>query len=158
MLQVQQRYKKATGYMPFLFEGSSPGAGKFGYLKIRRRAAPKKANTGNDHAAVTVENSSWSLLIVQYLRNFYLHCLSRNMYSLVTFWTIFIYYLTFTLIMIFFTKVYMAVNSEQKTLFELLFGCFLMYLVFPHIKIIWSQMEININHMEVSLKIILDKI
>ncbi|XP_022637961.1 L-arabinokinase isoform X1 [Vigna radiata var. radiata] len=58
IFEVQQRYKKATGYMPFLFEGSSPGAGKFGYLKIRRRAAPKKANTGDDHAAVTVENSS----------------------------------------------------------------------------------------------------
>ncbi|XP_026458266.1 L-arabinokinase-like [Papaver somniferum] len=37
ILEVQQRYKAATGYMPFIFEGSSPGAGKFGYLKIRRR-------------------------------------------------------------------------------------------------------------------------
>ncbi|KAK9741662.1 hypothetical protein RND81_03G120500 [Saponaria officinalis] len=35
--EVQQRYKAATGYLPFLFEGSSPGAGKFGYLKIRLR-------------------------------------------------------------------------------------------------------------------------
>ncbi|KAL9227165.1 hypothetical protein vseg_002890 [Gypsophila vaccaria] len=34
--EIQQRYKAATGYLPFLFEGSSPGAGKFGYLKIRR--------------------------------------------------------------------------------------------------------------------------
>ncbi|KAK9699639.1 hypothetical protein RND81_08G186400 [Saponaria officinalis] len=33
--EIQQRYKAATGYLPFLFEGSSPGAGKFGYLKIR---------------------------------------------------------------------------------------------------------------------------
>lgn len=38
--QIQQRYKGATGYMPFLFEGSSPGAGKFGYLRIRRRHPP----------------------------------------------------------------------------------------------------------------------
>jgi len=44
-MQVQQRYKKATGYMPFIFEGSSPGAGKFGYLKIHRRTAPKKADS-----------------------------------------------------------------------------------------------------------------
>ncbi|OIW14364.1 hypothetical protein TanjilG_15718 [Lupinus angustifolius] len=38
IFEVQKRYKKATGYLPFIFEGSSPGAGKFGYLKIRRRA------------------------------------------------------------------------------------------------------------------------
>ncbi|KAL9331115.1 hypothetical protein ACSQ67_000725 [Phaseolus vulgaris] len=55
---VQQRYKKATGYLPFIFEGSSPGAGKFGYLRIHRRATSKKANTGEDAAAVTLENSS----------------------------------------------------------------------------------------------------
>uniref|UniRef100_A0A5B7ACR5 Putative L-arabinokinase-like n=1 Tax=Davidia involucrata TaxID=16924 RepID=A0A5B7ACR5_DAVIN len=42
ILEIQQRYKGATGYMPFLFEGSSPGAGKFGYLKIRRRIPPKQ--------------------------------------------------------------------------------------------------------------------
>ncbi|KAG2691757.1 hypothetical protein I3760_08G021800 [Carya illinoinensis] len=36
ILEVQNRYKSATGYLPFVFEGSSPGAGKFGYLKIRR--------------------------------------------------------------------------------------------------------------------------
>ncbi|KAJ0824880.1 putative L-arabinokinase [Helianthus annuus] len=42
ILQIQQRYKNATGYMPFLFEGSSPGAGKFGHLRIRRRVAPKQ--------------------------------------------------------------------------------------------------------------------
>ncbi|KAI4376369.1 hypothetical protein MLD38_014138 [Melastoma candidum] len=40
ILQVQQKYKNATGYLPFVFEGSSPGAGKFGYLKIRRRNPP----------------------------------------------------------------------------------------------------------------------
>ncbi|PKA51422.1 L-arabinokinase [Apostasia shenzhenica] len=37
IFEIQQRYKAATGYLPFIFEGSSPGAGKFGYLKIRRR-------------------------------------------------------------------------------------------------------------------------
>ncbi|KAK9052761.1 hypothetical protein SSX86_029391 [Deinandra increscens subsp. villosa] len=42
ILQIQQRYRNATGYMPFLFEGSSPGAGKFGHLRIRRRVAPKQ--------------------------------------------------------------------------------------------------------------------
>ncbi|KAA3477832.1 L-arabinokinase-like [Gossypium australe] len=41
ILEIQQRYKKATGYLPFIFEGSSPGVGKFGYLKIRRSIAPK---------------------------------------------------------------------------------------------------------------------
>jgi L-arabinokinase len=48
LFQVQKRYKKATGYLPYLFEGSSPGAGKFGYLKIRRRATPKKADSFGD--------------------------------------------------------------------------------------------------------------
>ncbi|RDY10485.1 L-arabinokinase [Mucuna pruriens] len=51
IFKVQQRYKKATGYLPFIFEGSSPGAGKFGYLKLRLRATPQKADNG----AVTVE-------------------------------------------------------------------------------------------------------
>ncbi|TVU07715.1 hypothetical protein EJB05_41081 [Eragrostis curvula] len=37
ILEIQQRYKAATGYLPIAFDGSSPGAGKFGYLKIRRR-------------------------------------------------------------------------------------------------------------------------
>ncbi|OVA14986.1 GHMP kinase N-terminal domain [Macleaya cordata] len=37
ILEIQQRYKAATGYLPFLFEGSSPGAGEFGYLKILPR-------------------------------------------------------------------------------------------------------------------------
>ncbi|GKV37775.1 hypothetical protein SLEP1_g45765 [Rubroshorea leprosula] len=41
ILAIQQRYKAATGYLPFVFEGSSPGAGKFGYLRIRRRSSPK---------------------------------------------------------------------------------------------------------------------
>jgi hypothetical protein len=35
--QIQKRYKAATGYLPIVFEGSSPGAGKFGYLKNPRR-------------------------------------------------------------------------------------------------------------------------
>ncbi|XP_022889317.1 L-arabinokinase-like [Olea europaea var. sylvestris] len=35
ILKIQQKYKAATGFLPFVFEGSSPGAGKFGYLKIR---------------------------------------------------------------------------------------------------------------------------
>ncbi|KAK4782774.1 hypothetical protein SAY86_007148 [Trapa natans] len=37
ILEIQRKYKAATGYLPFIFEGSSPGAGKFGYLKVRRR-------------------------------------------------------------------------------------------------------------------------
>ncbi|XP_042452173.1 L-arabinokinase-like isoform X1 [Zingiber officinale] len=39
ILEIQQRYKAETGYLPIIFEGSSPGAGKFGYLKIRYRAS-----------------------------------------------------------------------------------------------------------------------
>lgn len=42
ILEIQRRYKAATGYLPILFEGSSPGAGRFGYLKIRRRNPPKQ--------------------------------------------------------------------------------------------------------------------
>lgn len=42
ILEIQWRYKNATGYLPFLFEGSSPGAGKFGFLKIRRRRSSPK--------------------------------------------------------------------------------------------------------------------
>ncbi|KAL2544492.1 L-arabinokinase [Forsythia ovata] len=42
ILEIQQRYKAATGYLPILFEGSSPGAGKFGHLRIRRRLPPKQ--------------------------------------------------------------------------------------------------------------------
>ncbi|XP_031375435.1 L-arabinokinase-like isoform X2 [Punica granatum] len=41
ILEVQQKYKAATGYLPFIFEGSSPGAGKFGYLKVCRRSSSK---------------------------------------------------------------------------------------------------------------------
>lgn len=37
ILEIQQRYHSATGHLPFIFEGSSPGSGKFGYLKLRRR-------------------------------------------------------------------------------------------------------------------------
>lgn len=33
--KIQQQYKIATGHLPFIFEGSSPGAGNFGFLKIR---------------------------------------------------------------------------------------------------------------------------
>ncbi|KAK1289394.1 L-arabinokinase [Acorus calamus] len=40
ILEIQQRYKAATGFLPYIFEGSSPGAGKFGYLKVRRRSSP----------------------------------------------------------------------------------------------------------------------
>ncbi|KAK4391932.1 L-arabinokinase [Sesamum angolense] len=36
--EIQQKYKATTGFLPFVFEGSSPGAGKFGYLKIRMRS------------------------------------------------------------------------------------------------------------------------
>ncbi|XP_057959403.1 L-arabinokinase-like [Malania oleifera] len=42
ILEIQQRYKGATGYLPYVIEGSSPGAGKFGYLKLRRRFPPKQ--------------------------------------------------------------------------------------------------------------------
>lgn len=42
IIQIQQRYKSATGYLPLIFEGSSPGAGKFGYLRIRRRLSAKQ--------------------------------------------------------------------------------------------------------------------
>ena len=42
--QIQQRYKDATGYLPLIIEGSSPGAGKFGHLRIRRRSVSLKLN------------------------------------------------------------------------------------------------------------------
>lgn len=45
ILEIQQRYKAATGYLPYIFEGSSPGAGTFGYLKIRRRSTPGTLNS-----------------------------------------------------------------------------------------------------------------
>ncbi|KAL5974204.1 D-arabinose 1-dehydrogenase (NAD(P)(+)) [Asimina triloba] len=40
IFEIQERYKDATGYLPYIFEGSSPGAGTFGYLKIRQRVKP----------------------------------------------------------------------------------------------------------------------
>ncbi|XP_073000847.1 L-arabinokinase-like isoform X2 [Typha latifolia] len=40
ILEIQERYKAATGYLPYVFEGSSPGAGNFGYLKLRLRSSP----------------------------------------------------------------------------------------------------------------------
>ncbi|RAL50445.1 hypothetical protein DM860_016912 [Cuscuta australis] len=47
ILEVQQRYKAATGYMPIVCEGSSPGAGKFGYLRIRHRKPSKQTLSAN---------------------------------------------------------------------------------------------------------------
>ncbi|XP_057806534.1 L-arabinokinase-like isoform X2 [Salvia miltiorrhiza] len=38
IVKIQQKYKAITGFSPHVFEGSSPGAGKFGYLKIRLRS------------------------------------------------------------------------------------------------------------------------
>ncbi|RID63027.1 hypothetical protein BRARA_E02058 [Brassica rapa] len=40
ILEIERKYKEATGFMPYVFQGSSPGAGKFGYLKIRKNSAP----------------------------------------------------------------------------------------------------------------------
>lgn len=37
IFKIQEQYKDCTGHLPFIFEGSSPGAGKFGYLRIRRK-------------------------------------------------------------------------------------------------------------------------
>lgn len=45
ILEIQQRYKNATGYLPFVFEGSSPGAGTFGYLKVRLRSSTKSVDS-----------------------------------------------------------------------------------------------------------------
>uniref|UniRef100_A0A0A0KZ62 L-arabinokinase n=1 Tax=Cucumis sativus TaxID=3659 RepID=A0A0A0KZ62_CUCSA len=42
IIEIQQRYKGATGFLPYVFYGSSPGAGRFGYLKIRRRLSSLK--------------------------------------------------------------------------------------------------------------------
>ncbi|KAI3437298.1 uncharacterized protein J3R85_005551 [Psidium guajava] len=42
---IQQRYKNATGYLPFIFEGSSPGVGTFGYLKVRLRSSNKSVDS-----------------------------------------------------------------------------------------------------------------
>lgn len=41
ILKIQQRYKAATGHLPYIFDGSSPGAGVFGYLKLRRISKSK---------------------------------------------------------------------------------------------------------------------
>ncbi|PHT42665.1 L-arabinokinase [Capsicum baccatum] len=37
LIEIQQRYKAVTGFLPYVFEGSSPGAAKFGHLQIRFR-------------------------------------------------------------------------------------------------------------------------
>ncbi|CAJ2674822.1 unnamed protein product [Trifolium pratense] len=58
IIELQKRYQKATGYLPFIFEGSSPGAGKFGYLKIRRRATPRKVDSYGDINAALAEKES----------------------------------------------------------------------------------------------------
>ncbi|XP_031108259.1 L-arabinokinase-like [Ipomoea triloba] len=42
LFEIQRRYKAATGYLPYVFEGSSPGAGKFGYMRIRLRSSLSK--------------------------------------------------------------------------------------------------------------------
>ncbi|KAL3534972.1 hypothetical protein ACH5RR_003433 [Cinchona calisaya] len=42
ILEIQQRYKAATGFLPYIFEGSSPGAGKFGYLRIRVKSLTRQ--------------------------------------------------------------------------------------------------------------------
>lgn len=42
IVKIQQKYKAITGFSPYVFEGSSPGAVKFGYLKICLRSLSKK--------------------------------------------------------------------------------------------------------------------
>ncbi|KAJ8567846.1 hypothetical protein K7X08_020568 [Anisodus acutangulus] len=42
IIEIQQRYKAATGFSPYVFEGSSPGAAKFGHLNIRLRSSSKE--------------------------------------------------------------------------------------------------------------------
>ncbi|XP_051114126.1 L-arabinokinase-like [Andrographis paniculata] len=37
IFKIQEMYEATTGFLPYVFEGSSPGAGKFGFLKIRLR-------------------------------------------------------------------------------------------------------------------------
>ncbi|KAK3211979.1 hypothetical protein Dsin_016685 [Dipteronia sinensis] len=44
IIEIQQRYKAATGYMPYIIDGSSLGAGQFGYLKIRSRHSSPKSS------------------------------------------------------------------------------------------------------------------
>ncbi|XP_055822494.1 L-arabinokinase-like isoform X4 [Solanum dulcamara] len=41
LIEIQQRYKASTGFSPYVFEGSSPGAAKFGYLKIHLPSSSK---------------------------------------------------------------------------------------------------------------------
>ncbi|XP_016515523.2 L-arabinokinase isoform X1 [Nicotiana tabacum] len=42
LIEIQRRYKAATGFLPYMFEGSSPGAAKFGHLQIRLRSSSKE--------------------------------------------------------------------------------------------------------------------
>ncbi|KAK0571879.1 hypothetical protein LWI29_022983 [Acer saccharum] len=44
IIEIQQRYKAATGYLPYIIDGSSLGAGQFGYLKIRSRHSSPKSS------------------------------------------------------------------------------------------------------------------
>ncbi|KAK2659894.1 hypothetical protein Ddye_006427 [Dipteronia dyeriana] len=44
IIEIQQRYKAATGYFPYIIDGSSLGAGQFGYLKIRSRHSSPKSS------------------------------------------------------------------------------------------------------------------
>ncbi|TXG62399.1 hypothetical protein EZV62_013762 [Acer yangbiense] len=44
IIEIQQRYKAATGYSPYIIDGSSLGAGQFGYLKIRSRHSSPKSS------------------------------------------------------------------------------------------------------------------
>ncbi|KAG5226238.1 L-arabinokinase [Salix suchowensis] len=46
ILEIQRRYHVATGFNPYVFEGSSPGAGEFGYLRIRRRNVTNDSISG----------------------------------------------------------------------------------------------------------------
>ncbi|KAG0616552.1 hypothetical protein M758_5G124600 [Ceratodon purpureus] len=39
ILKIQESYKAATGHLPYIFEGSSMGAGQFGFLRVHRRAS-----------------------------------------------------------------------------------------------------------------------
>lgn len=85
IFQIQQRYKAATGYLPIVFDGSSPGAGKFGYLKIRRRRpsltilewsgrlsnplCPVNSGLLRGQAAELIEHRTWEAAI---------HCVCRT--------------------------------------------------------------------------------
>ncbi|XAR47978.1 L-arabinokinase [Bertholletia excelsa] len=41
IFEIQQKYRASTSYLPYVIEGSSPGAGKFGYLKLCYRYPSK---------------------------------------------------------------------------------------------------------------------